>query len=47
MTPSLQPKVRSIDWTVLAMLGSSIISVLLYPRELAVVRWHPFPGYPP
>ena len=37
-TSSRQSFVRSIDWTVLAMLGSSIISVLLYPRELAVVR---------
>ena len=35
---SKQSFVRSIDWTVLAMLGSSIVSVLLYPRELAVVR---------
>ena len=39
-TSSRQSFVRSIDWTVLAMLGSSIISVLLYPRELAVVRSH-------
>lgn len=37
-TSSRQSFVRSIDWTVLAMLGSSIMSVLLYPRELAVVR---------
>ena len=41
-TSSRQSFVRSIDWTVLAMLGSSIISVLLYPRELAVVRSHAF-----
>ena len=45
-TSSRQSFVRSIDWTVLAMLGSSIISVLLYPRELAVVRSHaPPPGW--
>lgn len=43
-TSSRQSFVRSIDWTVLAMLGSSIISVLLYPRELAVVRSPP-PGW--
>ena len=42
-TSSRQSFVRSIDWTVLAMLGSSIISVLLYPRELAVVRSHASP----
>ena len=47
-TSSRQSFVRSIDWTVLAMLGSSIISVLLYPRELAVVRSHALtPGWSP
>ena len=37
-TSSRQSFIRSIDWTVLAMLGASIVSVLLHPRELAVVR---------
>jgi len=35
---SKQSFIRAIDWTVIAMLASSIITVVLHPQDLAVVR---------